>query len=267
MNRFKSLTGALAALMLFALTALAIQAGDAPAAAKQCPPDCAKPCCADKAKPKACPPDCAKPCCADKAEAPKACCPAMADGAKGPVKAALGQPAPEFTLQDTNGKAHSLSGFKGKEAVLIWTNPDCPFVQRHAKAGTVAALAAKYADKGVAFVQIDSTSPDKGGTAERAKAAAAGLPASLPMLLDPAGAAGRAFGAKTTPHVFIVDKAGKLVYQGAIDNDPRGALADADKVDYVSRTLDAVLAGQPVATPSTKPYGCSVKLAEAAASE
>jgi len=168
--------------------------------------------------------------------------------------AVLGQAAPEFKLEDQTGKSVSLSDYKGKIVVLEWTNKDCPFVQRHLKAGTATGLAEKYKGQGVVWLEIDSTSTHN--TATNLKTVADNkLP--FPILDDSQGTVGKTYGAKTTPDVFIVDKQGTLAYMGAMDNDPDGKKKDA--VNYVAKALDEIIAGKSVSTPETKSYGCGVK--------
>lgn len=176
----------------------------------------------------------------------------------GGERATVGAPAPTFTLEDQNGRPVSLSDFTGKIVVLEWVNPDCPFVQRHYRAGTMKRLAEKYQSKGVVWLAINSThymgKEDNRRWIEKYK-----LP--YPILDDHTGRVGRLYGAKTTPHMFIIDTSGKLVYQGGIDDDPRGA-KNGGALNYVERALDELLAGKPVSIPQSKPYGCSVKYAE-----
>lgn len=171
--------------------------------------------------------------------------------------AAVGAPAPGFSLADQTGKKISLSDFAGKIVVLEWINPDCPFVQRHARAKTMFTLASKYKDQGVVWIGINSTKYMN--TENNAKWIA---DLSLPYIVldDHSGQVGHSYGAKTTPHMFIIDKNGTLAYQGAIDDDPRGD--GGNGVNYVDRALGELLAGKPVSNPQTKPYGCSVKYAE-----
>ncbi len=179
------------------------------------------------------------------------------------AQAAVGAPAPSFTLTDTKGAAHALADFAGKPVVLEWTNPDCPFVKKHYGAKNMQALQAKYVAQGVVWLSVCSSASGKQGhypadewnriLAEQGSAATA-------LLLDPDGQVGRAYGAKTTPHLFVVDAAGTLVYDGAIDDNPSTDSADIPGARaYVSEALDAVLAGAPVPVAQTKPYGCSVK--------
>lgn len=172
--------------------------------------------------------------------------------------ATVGSKAPAFSLQDQDGKAVKLEDFKGKVVVLEWVNPDCPFVVRHAKAGTMRDLATRYADRGVVWLGVNSTHyMDAAGSAKFRTESS--LP--YPILVDASGDVGRAYGAKTTPHMYIVDREGAVVYAGGIDDDPRG---DKGKgaTNHVAAALDQLLAGKPVAVSSTTPYGCSVKYAK-----
>jgi peroxiredoxin len=170
------------------------------------------------------------------------------------------KPAPDFTLMDQKGNPVKLSDFKGKVVVLEWTNTDCPFVQRHYKAGTMATLAKSYADRNVVWLAINSsyfTNQEKNAVwAEKHQIA-------YPVLDDHEGKVAKAYGAKSTPHMFVIDAAGNIVYQGAIDNDASGEKKEG-VVNYVAQALNEVLAGKPVSIPETKPYGCSVKYAPTA---
>jgi peroxiredoxin len=177
---------------------------------------------------------------------------AMATGAWAEVRP--GQQAPAFTLQDQNGKQVSLADYAGKTVVLEWFNAQCPFVQRHYKEGTMQSLATKYAGDNVVWLAINSTS---NATPAQDKKWVDRHNLSYPILGDSKGQVGQAYGAKTTPHMFIIDKSGKVVYDGAIDNDPDGD--NASRVNYVQKALDETLAGSSVSTPETKPYGCGVK--------
>jgi peroxiredoxin len=169
----------------------------------------------------------------------------------------VGSSAPQFTLQDQTGKNISLSDYAGKIVVLEWTNPECPFVKRHYAAKTMTTLADTYAKQGVVWLAINST-----GTATNA-ADQAWITANniqYPILNDSKGTTGHAYGATSTPDMFIIDKTGKIVYDGAIDNDPSGN--STAKVNYVAKALDEVLAGKTVSTPETKSYGCAVHYAD-----
>lgn len=167
---------------------------------------------------------------------------------------AVGEMAPSFTLKDEAGNEVSLADFKGKVVVLEWLNPDCPFVVRHYKAGTMKNLATSYGAKGVVWLTINSTNYMDAEANAKFKAANQ-LP--YPILVDQDGAVGHLYDAKTTPHMYIIDGAGKLVYVGAIDDDPRGG--SEKPANYVAAALDEVLAGSAVTTAETTPYGCSVK--------
>ena len=171
--------------------------------------------------------------------------------------ASVGDSAPDFTLEDLDGKPVTLSKIGGVR-VLEWVNPDCPFVQRHYKAGTMKKLAADYGAKGVTWLTINSTNY-MDAEANRKFAEAYGL--SQRILVDQDGKVGHLYGAVTTPHMFVIDGAGTIVYAGAIDSDPRGSGGDT-VTNYVAAALDEVLAGKPVTTPETTPYGCSVKYAK-----
>jgi peroxiredoxin len=169
--------------------------------------------------------------------------------------AAASDAAPDFTLEDADGKKHSLADFKGKVVVLEWTNPDCPFVRRHYKAETMRKLAVKYADKGVVWVAVNSTKTNKPADS-KAWTKENDLP--YPTLQDPEGTVGKAYGAKTTPHMFVIDKDGKIAYQGAIDDDPTGDKGPS-AVNYVDAALERLVNGEQPETVRTKSYGCSVK--------
>jgi peroxiredoxin len=167
---------------------------------------------------------------------------------------AVGASAPDFTLRDTAGTAVSLSDYSGKTVVLEWVNPDCPFVQRHYKAGTMKSLATKYGAEGVVWLTINSTNYMDAEASAEFKAANA-LP--YPILVDQGGEVGHLYGAATTPHMYVIDGSGTLVYMGAIDDDPRGS--SDSPTNYVAAALDETLAGNAVTTAETTPYGCSVK--------
>jgi peroxiredoxin len=167
----------------------------------------------------------------------------------------VGDKAPNFTLEDTAGNDVSLSDYSGKVVVLEWLNPDCPFVQRHYKAGTMKKLATAYGEKGVVWLTVNSTNyMDEAANAKYK--ASNGLPYTI--LVDQSGEVGHLYDAKTTPHMYIIDGDGELVYIGAIDDDPRGTKGGST-TNYVEAALDEVLAGRAVTTAETKPYGCSVK--------
>jgi peroxiredoxin len=175
-----------------------------------------------------------------------------------------GKPAPDYwSLMDTNGKSHSLAPYRGKHVVLEWFNYDCPFVMKHYGSGNMQKLQKEYTDKGVVWLSINSSAKGKQGNyspEEMNRLAKERQVASTAILLDENGKVGQLFGAKTTPHMFIIDKNGNVVYQGAIDDKPSVDPADIPTArNYVKDALDSILAGQPVADASTKSYGCSVK--------
>jgi peroxiredoxin len=163
----------------------------------------------------------------------------------------------DFTLTDHNGNAHSLSDYTGKIIVLEWVNPDCPFVKRHYEAGTMAATSEKYADEDVVWLAINSSNY---ADQDFNKAFAQQYDIDYPVLDDSSGEVGLLYGAKTTPHMFIVDKSGDIVYNGAIDNNPSGDKTDV--INYVDAALGELLAEEQVSTPETTPYGCTVKYKE-----
>ena len=175
----------------------------------------------------------------------------------------VGQPAPAFSAIDSNGKTVSLADFKGRPVVLEWSNAGCPFVQKHYGSGNMQSLQKAATAKNVAWLTVISSAPGKQGHVDGAAANKLSVDrgaAPTAVLLDESGAVGRLYDAKTTPHVFVVDAKGVLVYAGGIDSVPT---ADADDIaaatPYLKLAVDAVLAGKPVATPATKPYGCSIK--------
>jgi peroxiredoxin len=175
----------------------------------------------------------------------------------------VGSEAPAFTLQDTDGKKHSLNDFRGKYVVLEWFNEGCPFVKKHYESGNMQKLQQEYTGKDVVWLSIASSAPGEQGhvTPESAKKTIASWNmGNTKILLDHDGKVGRLYDAKTTPHMYVIDPEGKLVYQGAIDSKPTANKADVDGAEnYVRVALDSSMAGKPVENASTKPYGCSVK--------
>lgn len=170
--------------------------------------------------------------------------------------AKVGEAAPTFTLTNHHGEDVSLSDFAGKVVVLEWTNPDCPFVQRHYKEGTMVNLAKEFADEDVVWLAVNSTNYfDTAKNDEWAHSQK--LPYAV--LNDAGGTVGHMYGAKTTPHMFVIAADGTLAYEGAIDDGPRG---DAS-VNYVEAAVSSLLHGEAVAVSETKSYGCSVKYAKA----
>lgn len=179
------------------------------------------------------------------------------------AQAVVGQPAPAFALTDTSGARHTLASFAGKHVVLEWVNFDCPFVKKHYGSGNMQKLQKAATSRGVVWLSVGSSAPGKQGhfTAEQLSALLREKGAApTAYLLDADGTAGRAYGAKTTPHMFVIDPAGKVVYAGGIDDKPSTDVADvAAARNHVSAALDEALAGKPVSVPSSQPYGCSVK--------
>jgi len=173
-----------------------------------------------------------------------------------------GSMAPEFKGIDSNGAQHSLSEYRGKYVVLEWANRGCPYEQKHYLSGNMESLQKQWTEKGVVWLSILSDPPGAQGYVTPAqendylKTMHASPTAAL---LDPTGAIGRLFDARTTPHIFVIDPAGKIVYQGAIDNQPTPDPASLKVADnYVNDALNAALAGKPIAVAATKPYGCAV---------
>jgi peroxiredoxin len=175
----------------------------------------------------------------------------------------VGSAAPDFSLPDAKGDSHSLSQYKGKYVVLEWFNPECPFVKKHYGSDNMQKLQEQYTSKGVVWLTIDSNAPGTEGsiTPEQAqKITASWKTHQTALLLDPEGKAGRAYGAKNTPNMVIINPEGKIAYEGAIDSKASPNPADIpSSTNYVKAALDQSLAGKPITTPQTKPYGCSVK--------
>jgi peroxiredoxin len=180
----------------------------------------------------------------------------------------VGQPAPDFTLRDASGKTVKLADYRGKFVVLEWTNPGCPYVKKHYNSGNMPATQADAVGKGVVWLSINSTAKDAWDYMEPAKLVAwkqerKSRPTAV--LMDEEGTAGRAYGARTTPHMYIVDPQGKLVYAGGIDSIPSSDPEDIRKaVNYVKQGLAEALAGKPISASTTRAYGCSVKYKSAA---
>ena len=177
--------------------------------------------------------------------------------------AVIGSPAPAFSLPDTAGRAHSLGQYKGRWVVLEWVNYDCPFVGKHYSSGNMQALQKEATGKGVVWLSVNSSAPGKQGNftpAEIAARTAKNGAAYSSYLLDPTGSVGHAYGAKTTPHMYLISPEGNLVYAGGIDDRPTTDVADiAGAKNHVRAALGEALAGKPVSVPSTAPYGCAVK--------
>jgi peroxiredoxin len=178
----------------------------------------------------------------------------------------VGQAAPNFRLADVNGKPVTLSDFRGKTVVLEWNNPGCPFVKKHYDSGNMQKAQAAAARDGVVWLTINSGAPGKQGymTGPEAKAFVAKAGAKpAAYLVDPRGVVGKAYDAKTTPHMYIIDKTGTLVYAGGIDDKPTANPADINGArNHVLAALSELKAGKAVSVASSRPYGCSVKYAE-----
>jgi peroxiredoxin len=171
--------------------------------------------------------------------------------------AKIGAPAPSFEVTDTDGKTHRLSDYKGKVVVLEWFNPGCPVVQMHYNASTMTDLQSKYKDKNVVWLAVNSGGAGKQGNGKETNAKARkDWHMAYPVLLDESGTVGRAYGAKTTPHMFIINEQGTLVYAGGIDN---GSPSKPGDTNYVDQALTQVLAKETVVQAETKSYGCGIK--------
>jgi peroxiredoxin len=179
------------------------------------------------------------------------------------VAATAGQAAPDFTLADTHGKTVHLSDFRGKYVVLEWTNPGCPFVRNHYSTRNMQGLQSEWVAKNVVWLSVDSSNrsswdfmePAKLGEWMQTKGAAQSA-----VLVDPESATARLYQARTTPHMFVIDPSGKIVYAGAIDDRPSTRPADPPAANnYVRAALTQATSGMAVATAATTPYGCSIK--------
>lgn len=178
------------------------------------------------------------------------------------AQAVVGQAAPAFSATDTAGKPVSLADYKGKYVVLEWVNPECPFVQKHYNGGNMPATQKHAASKGLVWLSLSTNGnggTDKAAVAELASWAKGKQAAPTAIVMD-SGKIARAYGAKTTPHMYLIDPAGKLVYAGAIDSKPSANPADIQgATNYVTQAIDEVTAGKAVSKPVTQPYGCSIK--------
>ena len=177
----------------------------------------------------------------------------------------VGAPAPAFTTTASTGKSVSLADHHGKLVVLEWTNHDCPYVRKHYDTGNMQALQKETTGQGVTWLTIISSAPGTQGHVSAAQAdelTASRKASPSAVLFDPTGVIGKAYGATNTPHMYVIDKAGLLVYMGAIDDKPTTRRSDVQGAsNYVRAALEAVAAGQPVKTPVTRAYGCTVKYA------
>ena len=180
-------------------------------------------------------------------------------------QANIGEPAPDFTLEAADGETHSLSDFEGKYVVLEWLNFECPFVGKHYGSGNMQALQEKYTDEGVVWLSIVSSAPGKQGyyppkeMIEQKKRHNGNMTA---ILMDPDGEIGKTYGATVTPHMYVINPDGELVYRGGIDDKPTTDEADIEgATNYVDRALTAVMNGEEVSPKQAKPYGCTIKYA------
>lgn len=177
--------------------------------------------------------------------------------------AEVGEAAPGFSLTDQHGNPHSLSDFKGKYVILEWLNHGCPFVKKHYGAGNMQKLQKQFTDDGVIWLSVISSAPGKQGAMSGEEIIAfneANNVAATGVLFDSDGTVGRAYGAKRTPEMYIINPEGVLVYHGAIDSDSgRGADSIAKAENYVVKAMSELKAGKPVSEPLTRPYGCTVK--------
>lgn len=177
--------------------------------------------------------------------------------------AQVGQPAPDFSATDSNGATQSLSALKGKVVVLEWTNHECPFVRKHYGAGNMQKLQAQAKAEGVVWLTVISSAPGEqgnvdGATANSLTTSRNAMPSAV--LLDPEGKVGRAYGAQTTPHMYVIGKDGTLLYMGGIDSIASTRVEDLEKAKpYFRDALQAVVRGEKVPVATTRPYGCSVK--------
>src|SRR6267143_190794 len=175
----------------------------------------------------------------------------------------VGSAAPDFSLTDASGKTHSLSQYNGKTVVLEWFNPECPFVKKHYGSGNMQKLQGEYTGKGVVWLTIDSNAPGAEGNLSPEQAQKVMKDWSTKqtaLLLDPDGNAGRTYNARNTPHMFVINPEGKVIYEGAIDSKATPNPNDiASSTNYVKVALDESMSGKPVSNANTRPYGCSIK--------
>jgi len=192
---------------------------------------------------------------------PTAAPPAAPEG-KAASPAVVGQPAPEFTLSDVDGKRWSLADLRGQKVVLEWFNPDCPFVRYAHSKGPLKEMGNRLAGPDLVWLAINSGAPGRQGHGlelNRQRRTEYGM--TYPLLVDENGVVGRRYGAHTTPEMVLIDADGTLVYRGAIDNAPLGDHEGASQVNYLENALQSLAAGEPVHPSETRPYGCSVKYA------
>jgi len=179
------------------------------------------------------------------------------------MAARVGEKAPDFTATDSNGTQHTLSQYAGKYVVLEWHNNGCPYVRKQYNSGNMQKLQKEWTARGVIWLTVISSAPGMQGyvTASEENAYIKQMNAApTAALLDPAGKLGHLYDAKTSPHMFVIDPSGKLIYDGAIDDKPTPDLADVPGArNYVTEALTAAMAGKPVSVQTSRPYGCSVK--------
>ena len=179
------------------------------------------------------------------------------------ASATVGQNAPDFSLRDTSGKTLRLSDYKGRHVVLEWVNPGCPFVQKHYNARNMQSLQKEAAAKGVVWLAINSTEREHGdylSPAQLARWMGEQQAAPAAVLMDEEGTVGQTYGARVTPHMFIIDPRGQLLYAGGIDSIPSPRIDDIKNAsNHVRQGLAEALAGKPLSTPTSRPYGCSIK--------
>jgi peroxiredoxin len=184
------------------------------------------------------------------------------------AQAVVNQPAPAFSAKDATGKTVNLADFKGKHVVLEWVNPGCPFVQKHYNSANMPATQKDAMAKGVVWLSVSSTARDASdylSPAELAKWLQSKSAAPTATLIDEDGRIGRSYGARTTPHMYLIDPQGKLVYAGAIDSKPSANPADIKTAtNYVKQAVAEAVAGKPVSQAQTQAYGCSIKYASGA---
>jgi peroxiredoxin len=177
--------------------------------------------------------------------------------------AQVGQPAPDFVLKDGSGKTHQLSDLKGKHVVLEWLNHDCPYVVKHYETGNMQRLQQEFTEKGVSWFSIISSAEGTQGylePKESLKVSKQKKSKATAVLLDPDGKVGRAYGSRVTPHMYVINEEGVLVYNGAIDDKPTMRHSDVEGAkNYVVAALNASMAGKPVPESATRAYGCGVK--------
>ena len=198
---------------------------------------------------------------------PEAAAPPAATAVEASVPgAAVGQTAPDFSLPDLDGKSVKLSEHKGKLVVLEWFNPSCPFVKASHTKGSLVDTAQRLTEGGVVFLAINSGAEGKPGSGKEAnQAAKRNFGMAHPVLLDEDGKVGHLYGAAKTPHIFVIDEGGTLVYRGAVDNSPDGEGQSAEGgqlVSYLEQAVSALQENRPVSVPETKAYGCSVKYSQ-----